>query len=62
MRKKRKIRKKAEKRVIDIYMGGERDPGSKIIPKKYGYFFSKKKIFLALTLLVVMLLIAELSI
>lgn len=50
------------KNMIDVYMGGERDPGKVIIPKRYGFFFRKKYLFMTLIILVIMLLVAELVI
>lgn len=41
----------------DVYIGGERDPEAKILPKYYGRFFNRKWLFLTLFVLVIMLLI-----
>ncbi len=43
----------------DLYLGGERDLESIIIPKRYGRFFVKKWLWLTLFVLVVMLLIGN---
>ena len=47
-----------KKRKIDLYVGGERDPESVMLPKDLGQFFNKERILLIFVVLVVMLLIA----
>jgi hypothetical protein len=56
--KKKKTRKKKERRMLDIYMGGEKDPESLVVPEDLGKFFDKKKVFLVFFILLIMLLIA----
>jgi hypothetical protein len=56
--KKKKTRKKKEKRMLDIYMGGEKDPESLVVPEDLGKFFDKKRVFLVFFVLLIMLLIA----
>ena len=49
---------KKKKNMIDIYMGGERDPEKAIIPKDLGKFFDKKTILTIFVVLVILLLVA----
>ncbi|MFQ6020405.1 MAG: hypothetical protein ACE5J4_00050 [Candidatus Aenigmatarchaeota archaeon] len=50
--------KKEEKHIMDIYMGGEKDPEKIILPKRYGHFFNKKWLLITLAILTTMILIA----
>ena len=52
------MRKKKRKHILDIYMGGERDPAKLIVPEDLGKFFDKKMVFLVFFVLLIMLLIA----
>jgi hypothetical protein len=52
------MKKKKTKHILDIYMGGEKDPEKLIIPKDLGKFFDKKRIFLVFLVLIILLLIA----
>ena len=52
------MKKKKIRHILDIYMGGERDPEKLIIPKDLGKFFDKKRVFLVFIMLVILLLIA----
>lgn len=52
------MRKKKERRILDIYMGGERDPERLIVPEDLGKFFDKKWVFIVFFILLMFLLIA----
>jgi len=52
------MKKKKTKHILDIYMGGERDPEKLIIPEDLGKFFNKKRVFMVFFVLLIMLLIA----
>jgi len=55
------MKKKKVRHILDIYMGGERDPSKLIIPKDLGKFFNKKRVFLVFIVLIILLLIAGVS-
>ena len=56
---KHKKRKKKPVLKVDTYLGGESDVGDHL-PAKFENFFSKKKLFIILFLLVLMLVLTEL--
>ena len=49
---------KKKKNMLDIYMGGERDPEKLVIPKDLGKFFDKKTLLTVFFVLVILLLVA----
>lgn len=53
--------RKKKKHILDLYIGGERDPPSDLSPERYGHFFSKKRLLIVFIILVIMLLIAGVS-
>jgi hypothetical protein len=53
--------RKKKKHILDLYIGGERDPPQDLSPEAYSHFFSKKRLLIVFTILVVMLLIAGVS-
>ena len=53
--------KRKKKNILDIYMGGERDPEKLIIPKDLGKFFDKKTLLTVFAVLITLLLIAGAS-
>ena len=50
--------KKKTKYILDIYMGGERDPEKIIIPEDMGKFFDKKMVLIVFFTLLILLLVA----
>ena len=54
------MKKKRKRNILDLYLGGERDPEKKILPKRFGSFFNKKWLLITLAILVIMLLIGSL--
>ena len=52
------LMKKKKKHIIDIYMGGERDPDNVIVPEDLGKFFDKKTLLTVFIVLLILLLVA----
>lgn len=50
--------KRKKKNILDIYMGGERDPEKLIIPKDLGKFFDKNTLIAVFIILLILLLVA----
>ena len=44
--------------MVDVFMGGEKDPSETVLPKHYEYFFNLKDLSLVLVILSVLLLAA----
>lgn len=55
------MKKKKTKHILDIYMGGERDPEKLIIPEDLGKFFDKKTMLTVFIVLMILLLVAGVS-
>ena len=56
------MKEKKEKNILDIYMGGEKDPEKLIIPKDLGKFFDKRTFLIVFFVLLVLLIIAGVGI
>jgi len=52
------MKKKNKNHVLDLYIGGERDPEDVLSPEEFGHFFNKKWVFIVFIVLLIMLLIA----